>query len=61
MIAFDTSLVGHCTAGLALAGIVALRAVRAGVRVEVRDRVAIGSISLPAMVKQGYPMRFGAR
>ena len=37
-----------------------VRDVRAGVRIERRTVVAIGSIVLPEMVRRGYPMRFGA-
>ena len=60
MIDFATSLVGHLSGGLALAGIVAcaMFALVCGSSVATVD--AIGSIVLPEMVRKGYPMRFGA-
>ena len=60
MIAFATSLVGHWHGGLALAGIVSCAMFALVCGSSVATVVAIGSIILPAMVKQGYPMRFGA-
>ena len=60
MIAFATSLVGHWYGGLALAGIVSCAMFALVCGSSVATVVAIGSILLPAMVKQGYPMRFGA-
>jgi C4-dicarboxylate transporter DctM subunit len=60
MIAFATSLVGHWHGGLALAGIVACAMFALVCGSSVATVVAIGSIVLPAMVRQGYPMRFGA-
>jgi C4-dicarboxylate transporter DctM subunit len=60
MIAFATSLVGHWHGGLALAGIMACAMFALVCGSSVATVVAIGSIILPAMVKQGYPMRFGA-
>ena len=60
MITFATSLVGHFHGGLALAGIVACAMFALVCGSSVATVVAIGSIILPAMVKQGYPMRFGA-
>jgi len=60
MIAFATSLVGHWYGGLALAGIVACAMFALVCGSSVATVVAIGSIILPAMVKQGYPARFGA-
>ena len=60
MIAFATSLVGHWHGGLALAGIVACAMFALVCGSSVATVVAIGSIILPAMVQQGYPMRFGA-
>ena len=60
MIAFATSLVGHWYGGLALAGIVSCAMFALVCGSSVATVVAIGSIVLPAMVKQGYPMRFGA-
>jgi C4-dicarboxylate transporter DctM subunit len=60
MIAFATSLIGHWHGGLALAGIVACAMFALVCGSSVATVVAIGSILLPAMVKAGYPMRFGA-
>ena len=60
MITFATSLVGHWYGGLALAGIVSCAMFALVCGSSVATVVAIGSILLPAMVKQGYPMRFGA-
>jgi C4-dicarboxylate transporter, DctM subunit len=60
MIAFATSIVGHFHGGLALAGIVACAMFALVCGSSVATVVAIGSIILPAMVQQGYPMRFGA-
>ena len=60
MIAFATSIVGHFYGGLALAGIVACAMFALVCGSSVATVAAIGSIILPAMVKAGYPMRFGA-
>src|SRR6202795_2688000 len=60
MIGFATSVVGHFHGGLALAGVVACAMFALVCGSSVATVVAIGSIILPAMVKQGYPMRFGA-
>jgi C4-dicarboxylate transporter, DctM subunit len=60
MIDFATSLIGHWHGGLALAGIVACAMFALVCGSSVATVVAIGSILLPAMVKAGYPMRFGA-
>jgi C4-dicarboxylate transporter DctM subunit len=60
MIAFATSVVGHFYGGLALAGIVACAMFALVCGSSVATVAAIGSIILPAMVKAGYPMRFGA-
>ena len=60
MIAFATSMVGHWHGGLALAGIVACAMFALVCGSSVATVVAIGSIILPAMVKHGYPKRFGA-
>lgn len=60
MINFATSMVGHWHGGLGLAGVLAcaLFAVVSGS--SPATVVAIGSILLPAMVKQGFPNGFGA-
>ena len=60
MIHFATTLVGHFHGGLALAGIIACAMFALVCGSSVATVAAIGSILLPAMVKQGYPMRFGA-
>jgi len=60
MIDFATSLVGHLHGGLALAGIVACAMFALVCGSSVATVVAIGSIVLPAMVRHGYPMSFGA-
>ncbi len=60
MINFATSLVGHWYGGLGLAGVVACALFAALSGSSPATVVAIGSIMLPAMVKQGFPKRFGA-
>lgn len=60
MIAFATSLIGHWHGGLALAGILSCAMFALVCGSSVATVVAIGSIILPAMVKQGYPKQFGA-
>ena len=59
MINFATSLVGHFHGGLALGGVLACALFAAVSGSSPATVVAIGSILLPAMVKQGYPMKFG--
>ncbi|WP_085315313.1 TRAP transporter large permease [Derxia lacustris] len=60
MIAFASSMVGHWHGGLALAGVLGCALFAAVSGSSPATVVAIGSIVLPAMVKQGYPNRFGA-
>ena len=60
MIHFATTLIGHWYGGLGLAGVVSCALFAAISGSSVATVVAIGSILLPAMVKQGYPKRFGA-
>ncbi len=60
MINFATAMVGHLHGGLALAGIVACAMFALVCGSSVATVVAIGSIILPEMVRNGYPMRFGA-
>ncbi|MGN6704040.1 MAG: TRAP transporter large permease [Burkholderiaceae bacterium] len=60
MINFATSIVGHWHGGLALAGVLACALFAAVSGSSPATVVAIGSIILPAMVRQGYPKRFGA-
>ena len=60
MIAFASSMVGHWHGGLALSGVMACALFAAVSGSSPATVVAIGSIILPAMVKQGFPKRFGA-
>ena len=60
MIAFATSMIGHWPGGLGLAGVMACALFAAISGSSVATVVAIGSIIMPAMVKQGFPPRFGA-
>jgi C4-dicarboxylate transporter DctM subunit len=60
MINFATSMVGHWHGGLALAGVLACALFAAVSGSSPATVVAIGSIILPAMVRQGYPRGFGA-
>ena len=60
MINFASSMVGHWAGGLGLAGVMACALFAAVSGSSPATVVAIGSIILPAMVKQGFPPRFGA-
>ena len=60
MINFATSMVGHWHGGLALAGVMACALFAAVSGSSPATVVAIGSVMLPAMVKAGFPKRFGA-
>lgn len=60
MINFATSMVGHWYGGLGLAGVVACALFAAVSGSSPATVVAIGSILLPAMVKAGFPKKFGA-
>jgi C4-dicarboxylate transporter, DctM subunit len=60
MIAFASSMVGHWYGGLGLAGVMACALFAAVSGSSPATVVAIGSILLPAMLKQGFPARFGA-
>jgi C4-dicarboxylate transporter DctM subunit len=60
MINFATSMVGHWYGGLGLAGVVACALFASVCGSSPATVVAIGSIVLPAMEKQGFPRRFGA-
>ncbi|MES2016014.1 MAG: TRAP transporter large permease subunit [Pseudomonadota bacterium] len=60
MINFATAMVGHWHGGLALAGVLACALFAAVSGSSPATVVAIGSIVLPAMLKQGYPKSFGA-
>jgi C4-dicarboxylate transporter DctM subunit len=59
MINFATALVGHWRGGLALGGVLACALFAAVSGSSPATVVAIGSILLPAMVRQGYPVKFG--
>ncbi|MEW6259240.1 MAG: TRAP transporter large permease subunit [Thermodesulfobacteriota bacterium] len=59
MINFATALVGHLRGGLALGGILACGLFAAVSGSSPATVVAIGSILLPAMERQGYPKKFG--
>ncbi|BAE49697.1 TRAP transporter large permease [Paramagnetospirillum magneticum] len=60
MINFATAMVGHWYGGLGLAGVMACALFAAVSGSSPATVVAIGSIILPAMVKQGFPNKFGA-
>src|SRR3954465_14126896 len=60
MINFATSIVGHWYGGLGLAGVMACALFAAVSGSSPATVIAIGSIILPAMVKAGFPKRFGA-
>ena len=60
MIRFATSMVGHFHGGLGLGGVLACALFAAVSGSSPATVVAIGSILLPAMVKAGFPNRFGA-
>ncbi len=60
LINLANALVGHWYGGLGLAGVMACALFAAVSGSSPATVVAIGSIILPAMVKQGFPQRFGA-
>ncbi len=60
MIRFATSMVGHWHGGLGIASVLACALFAAVSGSSPATVVAIGSILIPAMVKQGFPRRFGA-
>ncbi|WP_223292138.1 TRAP transporter large permease [Defluviicoccus vanus] len=60
MINFATACVGHLHGGLGIAGVMACALFAAVSGSSPATVVAIGSILLPAMVKFGFPKRFGA-
>jgi len=60
MIRFATSMLGHFYGGLGLAGVLACALFAAVSGSSPACVVAIGSVILPAMVKQGFPRNFGA-
>lgn len=60
MINFATSMVGHLRGSLGMSAVLACALFAAVSGSSPATVVAIGSILIPAMVKQGYPLRFGA-
>src|SRR5213080_3361409 len=60
MINFATSMVGHWYGGLGLAGVMACALFAAVSGSSPATVIAIGAIMMPAMIRQGYPKRFGA-
>ena len=60
MIHFATAMVGHWAGGLGLGGVLACALFAAVSGSSPATVVAIGSILMPAMVKAGFPQRFGA-
>src|SRR5438876_7372197 len=60
MINFATAMVGHWHGGLGLAGVMACALFAAVSGSSPATVVAIGAIILPAMLRQGFPKRFGA-
>ncbi|MBF0306455.1 MAG: TRAP transporter large permease subunit [Alphaproteobacteria bacterium] len=60
MINFATAMVGHWHGGLGLAGVMACALFAAVSGSSPATVVAIGSVILPAMIRQGFPERFGA-
>jgi C4-dicarboxylate transporter DctM subunit len=60
MIKFATSMVGHWYGGLGLGGVLACALFAAVSGSSPATVVAIGSILMPAMLKAGFPNRFGA-
>ncbi|MEY3611317.1 MAG: hypothetical protein RL697_78 [Pseudomonadota bacterium] len=60
MITFATSMVGHLPGGLGLSAVVACSLFAAVSGSSPATVVAIGSILMPAMVRAGYPVKYGA-
>lgn len=60
MINFATAMVGHLTGGLGMSSVLACALFAAVSGSSPATVVAIGSILIPAMIKQGFPLRFGA-
>ncbi|MEW6514399.1 MAG: TRAP transporter large permease subunit [Pseudomonadota bacterium] len=60
MIAFATAMVGHLTGGLGMSAVLACALFAAVSGSSPATVVAIGSILIPAMIKQGFPLRFAA-
>src|SRR5437588_12827887 len=60
MLRFATSMVGHWYGGLGLAGVMACALFAAVSGSSPATVVAIGAILMPAMIRAGFPKRFGA-
>jgi len=60
MINFATSMVGHITGGLGMSAVLACALFAAVSGSSPATVVAIGSILIPAMLKQGFSLRFAA-
>ncbi|MBF0096820.1 MAG: TRAP transporter large permease subunit [Magnetococcales bacterium] len=60
LVNFATALVGHFHGGLGIAGVIACALFAAISGSSPATAAAIGSIMIPAMLKAGYPLRFGA-
>jgi C4-dicarboxylate transporter, DctM subunit len=60
MINFATSMVGHWYGGLGLAAVMACALFAAVSGSSPATVIAIGSIMMPAMIRQGFPKQFGA-
>ncbi len=60
MINFATSMVGHLRGGLGMSAVLACALFAAVSGSSPATVVAIGSILIPAMLKQGFPLRFSA-
>ncbi|MBF0184500.1 MAG: TRAP transporter large permease subunit [Magnetococcales bacterium] len=60
LVRFATALVGHLHGGLGIAGVIACALFAAISGSSPATAAAIGAIMIPAMVKAGYPLRFGA-
>ncbi len=60
MINFATAMVGHLTGGLGMSAVLACALFAAVSGSSPATVVAIGSILIPAMLKQGFPMSFSA-
>ncbi len=60
MIRFATAMVGHWPGGLGLAAVLACAIFAAVSGSSPATVVAVGSILIPAMTAQGFPLRFGA-
>ena len=60
MINFATSMVGHLRGGLGMSAVLACALFAAVSGSSPATVVAIGSILIPAMIKQGFPLRFSA-